>query len=707
MFNKKILSAILATTVLTTVYAPSALISNSSKVYADTTTIQNAIQIINAASLTSAQKDALVKFIQTYISSTSHTTTDTLFNQLTIDQQKKLADKFGITPSSLNAFLGWFKTYAVSDANKFLAMTDADKAVQLQTWLDDATAYMKKNAGVTDEQASRVAKYTNMMLSMAPAAQLFSFNANGTLVYDSQKLDIYLSLANAAITANGSTDTISDTDVIKKVIDILVSRYNNETDSTLKSAAKQFLISYGIAKDYTAPTSNNDSASSGSLTQDTQKALSELNTVLSNLNPKDENAVDALKNKVQDFAAKALDIIPTVEVKNNVASVAVDKSTVTAALTAITDVIAKAKLTGVDVAPAKLTVTIDIPKDKTADVTSVQIPQDLLKQVADAKVFYAAVKTEEGQVAVPVSILNTGKDVSIKVAKVTSEAVKNALENSKVKLGGKVAPVVAYNYEIKSGSDVISQFATPVEVTLNADDTKLDKIVNKVFYIAEDGSLKHIGGTWASGKITFPAKHFSQYALLGYTKEFNDIANNWIKTQPARYLDQAVVRLIANGDTKGNFNPDNKIKRSEFAAMLVRALGLNTKSYSAAFTDVKNGAWYTPEVEAAQATGLVSGVGNNKFEPDRAITREEMAKMITNAYSKLTGKSVSDIVGTSNSKFTDFSNVTSWAKNYVKALENLSVLDGYADGSFKPASSATRAETVKTIVELLNKSEEL
>lgn len=63
-----------------------------------------------------------------------------------------------------------------------------------------------------------------------------------------------------------------------------------------------------------------------------------------------------------------------------------------------------------------------------------------------------------------------------------------------------------------------------------------------------------------------------------------------------------------------------------FVTMLARLAGVNQADYpDSRFADVEASAWYAPSVSWAASKGIVSGVGDGKFEPNRNITRQEMA----------------------------------------------------------------------------------
>ena len=76
------------------------------------------------------------------------------------------------------------------------------------------------------------------------------------------------------------------------------------------------------------------------------------------------------------------------------------------------------------------------------------------------------------------------------------------------------------------------------------------------------------------------------------------------------------------------FNPDGEITRAEFAALLVRSLGLNEETDALSFTDVGPDEWYTGVIGAAVSSGLINGYKDGTFRPDALISREQMVTMI-------------------------------------------------------------------------------
>ena len=87
-----------------------------------------------------------------------------------------------------------------------------------------------------------------------------------------------------------------------------------------------------------------------------------------------------------------------------------------------------------------------------------------------------------------------------------------------------------------------------------------------------------------------PAVHSSPITQMG--KTFDDITGvNAHKNQPA--IEALAARGIIDGKSDGSFDPEGSMTRAEFAAIVVRALGLTPEGKNS-FSDVAAEAWYAP-----------------------------------------------------------------------------------------------------------------
>lgn len=171
---------------------------------------------------------------------------------------------------------------------------------------------------------------------------------------------------------------------------------------------------------------------------------------------------------------------------------------------------------------------------------------------------------------------------------------------------------------------------------------------------------------------------------------FLDISLHWARQQ----IESLVTLDLINGYPDGFFRPDQPISRAEFTKILVLALRLQLISPSQpSFTDAPSDLWAYNYVETAVAAGIVNGVGDGQFAPNREINRSEIAVMI--------GRAMNLPPGTA-SQFSDASEIPAWAVEMVGAVSAKGIIQGYPDGSFRPLNLATRAEAAVMVFRMLS-----
>lgn len=173
---------------------------------------------------------------------------------------------------------------------------------------------------------------------------------------------------------------------------------------------------------------------------------------------------------------------------------------------------------------------------------------------------------------------------------------------------------------------------------------------------------------------------------------FADIAGQWYES----YVELVAEAGIIKGYDDGLFHGDNHVTREEFAAMLVRALGLTDNGEACAFTDI-SGRWSEESIRIAAQNGLVNGVNATTFAPDAEITRQEMMTMIARAL-KATGLNVTgsdDLSG-----YADANEVSGWAMSSVRTLVASGIISG-DNGKLNPTGTCTRSEAAAVFSRLL------
>ena len=178
----------------------------------------------------------------------------------------------------------------------------------------------------------------------------------------------------------------------------------------------------------------------------------------------------------------------------------------------------------------------------------------------------------------------------------------------------------------------------------------------------------------------------------GYYSDISDFA--WAEEA----INSLTGKNVLAGTGNGLFRPEQEVTREEFLKMLVVALDLPIIESEKSFSDVSDDAWYKKYVSTGIEVGLVNGISDELFGSGKPITRADMAVMIERA-SKLTGtelKAVSELI-----EFADNENIPEYAKSSVEKVQMSGIINGYTDKTFKPAQTATRAESAVVIYKLL------
>ena len=157
---------------------------------------------------------------------------------------------------------------------------------------------------------------------------------------------------------------------------------------------------------------------------------------------------------------------------------------------------------------------------------------------------------------------------------------------------------------------------------------------------------------------------------------------------------------LMTGTSGTAFAPDANLTRAMMATVLWAMEGSPVVNYAMTYTDVSGGAWYAEAVRWATSEGVVSGVGDNRFDPDAPITREQMAVMLY-AYARTQGYGVSGRADLS--RYADAAAIGSWAETALEWAVAEGLISGTSDTTLSPQGQATRAQ-VATILRNFHQS---
>ncbi|MBP8818927.1 MAG: S-layer homology domain-containing protein [Syntrophomonadaceae bacterium] len=300
---------------------------------------------------------------------------------------------------------------------------------------------------------------------------------------------------------------------------------------------------------------------------------------------------------------------------------------------------------------------------------------------------------ENATIVIPAGAFSS--DIKISIEKVSNVSSLPSLS------GGKILGSVV---EIKA--DRSGEFNQAVTITLTFDKTLVDLEKNRVsiYWLDEKtgkwNELKNVKVDTSAGTVSGEINHFTKFTAMAVEKakqekepevvpvlapviNLNDIKGHWAQAQ----IEKLVVAGAISGYPDSTFKPDQTISRAEFAAVLVKAFKLEAKN-GKVFKDTANH-WAKDAIATAAAYGIVSGYDADTFAPDKFITREQMAVMISKA------ANLTALEGGKN--FSDKEQVSDWARDAVNKASGHKIISGYPDNSFRPKANASRAEAVTVI----------
>lgn len=187
------------------------------------------------------------------------------------------------------------------------------------------------------------------------------------------------------------------------------------------------------------------------------------------------------------------------------------------------------------------------------------------------------------------------------------------------------------------------------------------------------------------------------------TVTFTDI------TEEYKFAEEAINGLVAKGIVSGMGNglyaPQEEFTRAQFCKMIVVGLNLEQKVYAGGFSDVATDSWYAPYVQAAVESGLFKGNTDGTFQPDKTLSRQEMASVASRAavqLEKVSAEKLTKFV-LEKSNYLDKADVAEWAANSVAWLEAGGVFVDIAAEKFEPTKNVNRAEAAVVVFRTLFK----
>ena len=186
---------------------------------------------------------------------------------------------------------------------------------------------------------------------------------------------------------------------------------------------------------------------------------------------------------------------------------------------------------------------------------------------------------------------------------------------------------------------------------------------------------------------------FSMLLIPVEAASFRDVSDRaWYRAA----VDYVHEKGWMNGVSETAFAPNTEVTRGMFVTVLARVAEADTDSSNPAFVDTPAGKWYTGAAAWAAQHGIVSGVGANRFAPNRSISRQDLCTIL---YRFIEAQGL-ELEANADRTFADMGSVSGYARQPVGFCAAAGLVSGFEDGTFRPKSTATRAQVAFILMRL-------
>ena len=347
------------------------------------------------------------------------------------------------------------------------------------------------------------------------------------------------------------------------------------------------------------------------------------------------------------------------------------------------------------------TILVTIPPITGVNDYTLQLPASTLSGSQGGGTL--TLSTGSGSITLPGNMLSgTGLGNTGNIGITMSQGDKSQLtDDVREALGNR--PLVQLSLTVDGKQAEWNNPAAPVTVSIPYTPTAAELADPEhitVWYIDGSGNVVTVpSGRYdpATGTVTFTTTHFSHYAVVYVQKTFGDLmAVDWARDQIQVLASKGIVRGLSDNE----YAPQKNITRADFLYSLVRTLNVDAKT-GGNFEDIDPGAYYYTELAIAKKLGITTGTGNNKFNPDAGITRQDMMTLTERAMRMLnklqTQGSAEDL-----EQFSDRGLVASYAVDSVASVVKEGLIIGSGD-KINPLGNTTRAESAVFLYRIYNR----
>lgn len=306
-------------------------------------------------------------------------------------------------------------------------------------------------------------------------------------------------------------------------------------------------------------------------------------------------------------------------------------------------------------------VTLEIQKPAELKQVAAAITPEIIQKLAESNVEKLKVEIGGSGLTFNNADISNQKNLVVEMNFLENQTMPEGLENNK--------KVVEFN--VYEGQTALDTYTSPIEISFKFSEFGIapEDMQNAAIFRfnEEQKSWDPVGGIpdQESGSIRVKRTNLSQYTVMKSKKSFSDADNSWAKVEINSLLNKGIVSQTAK------FEPKSLLTRGEFASWIANAYGLQTKTASLPFKDVKKDNANYDAIAAVYSQGLIQGKTKNTFDPGGYITEQEMAVIMGHALvafgdKQSNAKTQSKYLSSLKSK-----EVASWAESDMALLMEL------------------------------------
>ena len=153
------------------------------------------------------------------------------------------------------------------------------------------------------------------------------------------------------------------------------------------------------------------------------------------------------------------------------------------------------------------------------------------------------------------------------------------------------------------------------------------------------------------------------------------------------------------GYPDGTVRPGGNVTRAEVATIFFRMLKDDAREKywktDNRYSDVKSTDWFNNAISTLSNMGIIDGYPDGTFRPNAGITRAEFAKIAVSFFKDNVRETIGD-------RFSDIHG--KWYTEYVNLANELAIVNGYPDGTFRPDNKIIRAESMTIVNNTLRRT---